>query len=59
MMERMTLEDYKKKVEELLVSRSGVERTKALMKVYEQDFPMFLEENWEPELTVTAMIMGY
>ena len=59
MKEQMSLEDYKKKVEKELVNQVGMNRSKNLMKEYEQDFQMFLESKYSPQLTATAMLMGY
>ncbi len=58
-MEQMTLEEYKKSVENYLNETIGSKRTNELMKNYDIDFPTFLEENWNIELTATAMLMGY
>ena len=55
----MTLEEYKKSVENYLNETIGSKRTNELMKNYDIDFPTFLEENWSTELTATAMLMGY
>ncbi len=57
----MTLEEYKKKVEEYLIKRCNftVSRAKALIAVYEKDFPQFLKDNWSPLTAASAMIAGY
>ncbi len=57
----MTLEEYKKKVEEYLIKRCNftVSRAKALIAVYEKDFPQFLKDNWSPLTAASAMIASY
>ncbi len=54
----MTLEEYKKKVEENLVKVVGKESTQRIMKVYENDFSQFLKENWTVE-AITPALIGY
>ena len=61
MQEQMTLEEYKKKVEECLKKAVGADNQDYItsrMKLYEEDFPTFLEKNLSPEVTATALIMG-
>ena len=55
----MNLQSYKQRVKECLRNSIGEEETDRLIILYEEDFPMFLEENWSPEVTATAMLMGY
>ena len=62
MPEQMSLEDYKKKVEDCLKKAVGEKNDKYIswrMQMYEDEFPMFLKENWSPEGTASALIMGY
>lgn len=42
----MTLEEFKKKVEENLKNIAGEKEAKEIMKLYEEDFPTILKENW-------------
>ena len=57
----MTLEEYKKKVEEHLVKECNftTQRAKKLMALYEEDFPQFLKDNWSPLTAASAMLAGY
>ena len=57
----MTLEEYKKKVEEHLVKKCNftTQSTKKLIVLYEEDFPQFLKDNWSPLTAASAMIAGY
>ena len=57
----MTLEEYKKKVEEHLVKKCNytTERAKKLIALYEPDFPEFLKEKYSPAGAAAAMIAGY
>ena len=55
----MNLENYKRVVRELLEKRVGTTRADTLMKEYEEDFQMFLEENWLPGIAAQAMLLGY
>ena len=60
MEQKMTLEEYKKKVEDFLNKNSNDSTgTMKLMKEYEDDLPKFLADGWEPEVAATAMVMGY
>ena len=61
MNEQMSLSDYKKKVEEWMINESNcsIQETNRLMKLYADDFPEFLADNWEPSAAGTAMQMGY
>ena len=54
----MTLEEFKKKVEENLLKAVGKESAQRIMKDYENDFPRFLEENWTVE-AITPALIGY
>ena len=57
----MNLEDYKKKVEECLMKNyedTGAEAKKSVMN-YTGDFQTFFQENWEPSLVATAIVLGY
>lgn len=57
----MTLEEYKKKVEEHLVKECHftTQRAKKLIALYEEDFQQFLKENWSPLTMASVMIAGY
>ncbi len=57
----MTLEEYKKKVEEHLVKKCNftTQSAKKLIALYEEDFPQFLKDNWSPLTAASAMIAGY
>ena len=56
----MTLEEYKKKVEDFLNKNSNDSiGTEKLMKEYEDDFQKFLADGWKPEVAATVMVMGY
>lgn len=57
----MTLEDYKKNVEEHLVKECHftTQRAKKLIALYEEDFPQFLKDNWSPLTAASVMIAGY
>ncbi len=54
----MTLEEFKKRVEENLLKVVGKESTHRIMKDYENDFPQFLEENCTVE-AITPTLIGY
>ena len=56
---KMTLEEYKKKVEECLVKNNNCSggETKKLMKTYEDDFQEFLNTKLSPEATAVGMKM--
>lgn len=61
MEEKMTLEEFKKKVEECLMKNYNYTEMKAKksLEIYAPDLPMFLKENWKPEEAATAITMGY
>ena len=54
----MSLEEFKKKVEENLVKVVGKESTQRIMKDYNNDFPKFLKEGWTVE-AITPALIGY
>ena len=58
---QMSLDEYKKKVEEYLLKKLqfSTKEAKKLITDYEIDFPMFWEDGWEPEVAGCAMIHGY
>ena len=56
---KMSLEVYKKKVENNLIKQVGEKEALRLMKEYEDDFPEFLQDNWSIAGSVTAIIQGY
>lgn len=55
----MTLEEFKKKVEENLVAVAGKKEAQETMKFYEKDFPTILEENWTVEGITPALLMRF
>ena len=55
----MTLEEFKKKVEENLTKVAGKKEAQETMKLYENDFPTILEENWTVEGITPALIMRF
>ena len=58
--QKMNLEEYKKKVEEFLEANYKLTtKPSPLMKEYENDFPMFLKDGWEPEVAALAMVAGF
>lgn len=61
MQKQMTLENYKKQIEEWLLTKLklSTEVTKSLMKEYETDFQEFYENNWKVPVVCSAMMMGY
>ena len=54
----MNLEEYKKKVIEALSKTVGETTTLKMVENYEEDLPTYLNENWSPEGTATAILMG-
>ena len=61
MNEQMSLNDYKKKVEDFLIKNCHYTEaeTKHRMKLYEDDFQEFYRDNWSPAAVNAAMTMGY
>ena len=61
MSEQMSLENYKQKVREFLrmTANCSVQETERLMKLYDDDFPEFLRDNWKPMSAGSAMMAGY
>ena len=59
MKEQMSLEDYKKKVEENLIKVAGKKEAQETMKLYEDDFPTILKENWTVEGITPALLMRF
>ena len=61
MNEQMSLEDYKKKVEESLMKNNNcsTQETKRLMKLYEEDFPELMKTFSDEKVASLAMVMGY
>ena len=58
----MSLGYYKRLVRINLEKAVGKEKTSyinLMMKEYDSEFPKFLEQNWSPEVTATAILMGY
>ena len=56
----MTLEEYKKKVEENLLKVLGSKKlTLQVMKDYEEDFPQFLKDGWTVEGLTPAIIWNF
>lgn len=60
MSEQMSLEDYKQKVRECLMRNRNYTTVadEELMQRYEDDFPEFLADKWEPSAVAAALIMG-
>ena len=58
---RRTLEEYKKKVYDCLIKyqKCSIQGANDLMTEYEEDFPEFYEENFEPEAVACGMVMRY
>ena len=59
MQEQQSLESFKKQVEECLLMSSSITYVKERMKLYEDEFPQFLKDNWTPGEVAAALIMGY
>ena len=59
MSEQMTLEEFKQKVRECLLKSGTPTYVEKRMKLYEDEFPQFLEDKWEPSAVAAALIMGY
>ena len=60
--EKMTLEDYKKKVEQCLMTTYNctTQETNRLMALYEDDFQEALSQfSWSPKTMALAMLKGY
>ena len=57
----MSLEDYKKKVEDCLKTKGNFteEEARKWMKTYEPDFKEFLEKEYSPLQAMSAMLAGY
>ena len=51
----MSLEEYKKKVESLLIERHGPKDAARWMKTYEEDLQEFLDSGFSPSTAVAAM----
>lgn len=54
----MSLEDYKKKVEENLTKVAGKSVAQETMRLYEKDFPQIYKENWSVEGITPALLMS-
>ena len=59
--EVISLEDYKKRVYDCLLKyqHRTIQAAENLMKEYEEDLPMFYEENYEPETAACGMVTRY
>ena len=56
----MTLEEYKKKVEDYLRNSGEMEETiNYSMKIYEDDIVYAYKNNWEVESIALPMALGY
>lgn len=57
----MDMNEYKKKVKKFLMKRNNYteEAADELMKMYEDDFQFFLDNDWSLATIAAAMIMGY
>ena len=56
---QMSLEEFKKKVEENLIIVAGEKEAKETMKLYEEYFPIILEEGWTVEGITPALLMRF
>ena len=61
MNEQMSLENLKKQVIQCLMKNYNrtEEGARKSVQNYNDDFPQFLEEKWEPSLIATAIVLGY
>lgn len=61
MKEQMSLENYKKKVEESLIKHNNcsIHEAKRLMNLYEEDFPELMKKFSDEKIASLAMVMGY
>lgn len=59
MMEKMSFEEFKKKVEESLVKLDGKTEATRWMKIYEDELPQLYEDGWSVSGAATAIWMGY
>lgn len=55
----MSLEEYKKQVDNLLIERHGPKDAARWMKAYKKDFQEFLDGGFSPSTAMVAMYMGY
>ena len=55
----MSLEEFKKKVEENLIAVAGKKEAQETMKLYEEDFPTILKEGWTVEAITPALLMRF
>lgn len=61
MKEQMSLENYKKKVEESLIKNNNcsIQEAKKLMNLYEEDFPELMKTFSDEKVASLAIVMGY
>ena len=59
MSEKMSFEEYKKKIEESLIELGGEKGAQLSMKLYEDDLPQFYEDGWDIPTAVAAIRMSY
>ena len=59
--EVISFEDYKKRVYDCLIKYQNYTMQEAndLMKEYEDDFPEFYEDNWDPTAVACGMATRY
>ncbi len=55
----MFIRFYKRLVKIELEKMVGKENAGKLIKVYEDDFALFLEYNWSPSTAALAIVMGF
>lgn len=54
----MTLEEYKKAIEQRLLEFNRKEKTEGFMLGYEEDFQDYYNDDWPVNAVATAMEMG-
>lgn len=55
----MSLEEYKKKVEENMIIVAGEKEAEETMKLYDEYFPTIYKENWTVEGITSALLMRF
>ena len=53
------LDDYKKEVREILLTKMSESETEELMKKYDDDLQEFMILGWGPKTAVDQMLLGY
>ena len=61
MSQAMSLEEYKRKVEDFLVKKNNftIQEARRLIQIYSDDFPEFIKDDWSPSGAGSAMMLGY